>query len=149
MGGERAVRRLNPRKSDTALPVGRPRIAGSLPESRFGDHWPSIARNRVLRDRMGSGFPSASCIVYDPCVGAGNVAASTARVSRQALAVSDDGVLTSWFRQLDRALTLACDHGPPARGSRHRLVLRQLHLEAVRKARGADRRHRGRIYVPT
>jgi len=102
--GERAIKRLNPRKVDTRrVPVVfDPRVAGSLVgHLASAINGSSIARKTsFLRDRMGERlFRSGIRIVDDPLRRRGlrSQAFDDEGVAGKPLAVIDDGVLTSWF----------------------------------------------------
>jgi len=140
VAGERAVRRLNPRKVETRrVPVVfDPRIAGSLVgHLASAINGASIARkSSFLKDRMGERlFRSGIRIVDDPLRHRGQRSRpfDGEGVAGKPLAVIDDGVLTSWF--LDsataRELSLATT-GHAARGvsSSPSPSPTNLHLEA-------------------
>jgi PmbA protein len=102
--GERAIKRLNPRKVDTRrVPVVfDPRVAGSLVgHLASAINGASIARkSSFLRDRMGERlFRSGIRIVDDPLRRRGlrSQAFDDEGVAGKRLAVIDDGVLASWF----------------------------------------------------
>ena len=102
--GERAVKRLNPRKVETRrVPViYDPRVAGSLVgHLASAINGSSIARKTsFLRDRMGERlFPQGIRIIDDPLRPRGlrSHPFDGEGVAGRALAVIDDGVLTSWF----------------------------------------------------
>ena len=140
VAGERAVRRLNPRKVETRrVPVVfDPRIAGSLVgHLASAINGASIARkSSFLKDRMGERlFRSGIRIVDDPLRRRGQRSRpfDGEGVAGKPLAVIDDGVLKSWF--LDsataRELSLATT-GHAARGvsSSPSPSPTNLHLEA-------------------
>jgi PmbA protein len=102
--GERAVKRLNPRKVETRrVPVVYdPRVAGSLVgHLASAINGASIARKTsFLRDRMGARlFPKGIRIVDDPLRPRGlrSHPFDGEGVAGKELAVIDDGMLTSWF----------------------------------------------------
>lgn len=102
--GERAIKRLNPRKVDTRrVPVVfDPRVAGSLVgHLASAINGSSIARkSSFLRDRMSERlFRSGIRIVDDPLRRRGlrSQAFDDEGVAGKQLAVIDDGILTSWF----------------------------------------------------
>ena len=102
--GERAVKRLNPRKVETRrVPVVYdPRVAGSLVgHLASAINGSSIARKTsFLRDRMGERlFPKGIRIIDDPLRPRGlrSHPFDGEGVAGRALAVIEDGVLTSWF----------------------------------------------------
>jgi len=104
IAGERAVRRLNPRKVETRrVPVVfDPRIAGTLIGSLAGAiNGASIARKTsFLKDRMGEKlFRSGIRIVDDPLRkrGLNSRPFDSEGVAGKRLAVIEDGVLKSWF----------------------------------------------------
>jgi len=122
--GERAVKRLNPRKVETRrVPViFDPRVAGSLVgHLASAINGASIARKTsFLRDRMGERiFPKGIRIIDDPLRKRGlrSHPFDGEGVGGRPLAVIEDGVLKSWF--LDsataRELSLATT-GHAARG---------------------------------
>jgi len=140
VAGERAVKRLNPRKVETRrVPVVfDPRIAGSLVgHLASAINGASIARkSSFLKDRMGERlFRSGIRIVDDPLRRRGQRSRpfDGEGVAGKPLAVIDDGVLKSWF--LDsataRELSLATT-GHAARGvsSSPSPSPTNLHLEA-------------------
>src|SRR6202163_2303755 len=102
--GERAVRRLHPRKATTRrVPVVfDPRIAGSLVgHLASAINGASIARKTsFLKDKMGARlFRSGIRIIDDPLRKRGQRSRpfDGEGVAGRALAVIEDGVLTSWF----------------------------------------------------
>jgi len=102
--GERAVKRLNPRKVETRrVPVVYdPRVAGSLVgHLASAINGASIARKTsFLRERMGERlFPKGIRIVDDPLRPRGlrSHPFDGEGVAGKELAVIDDGMLTSWF----------------------------------------------------
>jgi PmbA protein len=104
VAGERAVRRLNPRKVETRrVPViFDPRIAGSLVgHLASAINGASIARKTsFLKDRMGEKlFRSGIRIIDDPLRKRGlrSHPFDGEGVAGKPLAVIDDGVLKSWF----------------------------------------------------
>jgi PmbA protein len=140
VAGDRAVKRLNPRKVETRrVPVVfDPRIAGSLVGSLAAAiNGASIARKTsFLKDRMGEKlFRSGIRIVDDPLRKRGQRSRpfDGEGVAGKPLAVIEDGVLKSWF--LDsataRELSLATT-GHAARGvsSSPSPSPTNLHLEA-------------------
>jgi PmbA protein len=140
VAGERAVRRLNPRKVETRrVPViFDPRIAGSLVGHLASDiNGASIARKTsFLKDRMGAKlFRSGIRIVDDPLRKRGlrSHPFDGEGVAGQPLAVIEDGVLKSWFLDSATARELSLTTtGHAARGvsSSPSPSPTNLHLEA-------------------
>ena len=104
VAGERAVKRLNPRKVETRrVPVVfEPRIAGSLVgHLASAINGASIARkSSFLKDKMGERlFRSGIRIIDDPLRKRGQRSQpfDGEGVAGRARAMIDDGVLTSWF----------------------------------------------------
>ena len=102
--GERAVKRLNPRKVEThRVPVVfHPRAAGSLVgHLASAINGASIARKTsFLQDRLGERlFPAGTRIIDDPLRRRGlrSRPFDAEGVSGQSLALVDDGVLRSWI----------------------------------------------------
>lgn len=102
--GERAVRRLNPRKVETrkAPVVFEPRMAASLVGHLAGAiNGQSVARKTsFLKDRMGQRlFPKGVTIIDDPLRRRGPRSRpfDGEGVAARALTVIHDGVLASWF----------------------------------------------------
>jgi len=140
MAGERAVKRLNPRKVETRrVPVVfDPRVAntliGSLASAINGA---SIARKTsFLKDRMGERlFRSGIRIVDDPLRKRGQRSRpfDSEGVAGKELAVIEDGVLKSWFLDSATARELGLETtGHAARGvsSAPAPSATNLHLEA-------------------
>jgi PmbA protein len=140
--GERAVKRLNPRKVETRrVPVVfDPRVAGSLVgHLASAINGASIARKTsFLKDRMGEKlFRSGIRIVDDPLRPRGlrSHPFDGEGVAGRELAVIDDGVLTSWFLDSATARELAlATTGHASRGvsSSPSPSPTNLHLEAGR-----------------
>jgi PmbA protein len=138
--GERAVKRLNPRKVETRrVPVVfDPRIAGSLVgHLASAINGASIARKTsFLKDRMGERlFRSGIRIIDDPLRRRGlrSRAFDGEGVAGRMLAVIDDGVLKSWFLDSATARELSLTTtGHAARGvsSSPSPSPTNLHLEA-------------------
>ena len=154
--GERAVKRLNPRKVETRrVPVVfDPRVAGSLVgHLASAINGASVARKTsFLRDKLGERlFRAGIRIVDDPLRRRGlrSHPFDGEGVAGKALAVIEDGVLTSWFLDCATARELSLvTTGHASRGvsSSPSPSPTNLHLEAgPRKPAGADRRHRGRL----
>ena len=102
--GERAVRRLNPRKVETrrAAVVFDPRVAGSLVgHLASAINGAAVARKTsFLKDRMGERiFPAGIRIIDDPLRKRGlrSHPFDGEGVGGRRLAVIDDGMLQSWF----------------------------------------------------
>lgn len=102
--GERAVRRLNPRKVDTrkAAVIFEPRMAASLPGHLAGAvNGQSIARKTsFLRDRLGARlFKPGVSIIDDPLRPRGPRSRpfDAEGVAARRLALVEDGVLMSWY----------------------------------------------------
>ncbi len=140
VAGERAVRRLNPRKVETRrVPVVfDPRISGSLVGSLASAiNGASIARKTsFLKDRMGEKlFLSGIRIVDDPLRKRGQRSRpfDGEGVAGKPLAVIEDGVLKSWFldsataRELSLATTGHASRGVSSSPSPSPT---NLHLEA-------------------
>ena len=114
--GEKAVRRLNPRKAETAqVPIlFDPRVAGSLLGHLAGAiNGSAVARGTsFLKDRMGEKiFPDAITVVDDPRRRRGlrskpfdGECMATARRS-----IIDGGVLTTWILDLSSARQLGLE----------------------------------------
>jgi len=142
LAGERAVKRLNPRKVETRrVPVVfDPRVAGSLVgHLASAINGASIARKTsFLKDRMGEKlFRSGIRIVDDPLRPRGlrSHPFDGEGVAGRELAVIDDGVLTSWFLDSATARELAlATTGHASRGvsSSPSPSPTNLHLEAGR-----------------
>ena len=140
--GERAVKRLNPRKVETRRGpvVFDPRVAGSLVgHLASAINGASIARKTsFLKDRMGEKlFRSGIRIVDDPLRPRGlrSHPFDGEGVAGRELAVIDDGVLTSWFLDSATARELAlATTGHASRGvsSSPSPSPTNLHLEAGR-----------------
>src|ERR1044072_8798974 len=142
--GERAVKRLNPRKVETRrVPViYDPRVAGSLVgHLASAINGASVARKTsFLRDRMGERlFRAGVRIVDDPLRPRGlrSHPFDGEGVAGRALAVIDDGVLTSWFLDSATARELSLTTtGHASRGvsSSPSPSPTNLHLEAGRSS---------------
>jgi PmbA protein len=140
VAGERAVRRLNPRKVETRrVPViFDPRIAGSLVgHLASAINGASIARKTsFLKDRMGEKlFRSGIRIIDDPLRKRGlrSHPFDGEGVAGKPLAVIDDGILKSWFLDSATARELSLTTtGHAARGvsSSPSPSPTNLHLEA-------------------
>ncbi len=138
--GERAVRRLNPRKVDTRkVPViFDPRTAASFPGHLAGAvNGQAVARKTsFLRDKLDQRiFKPGVAIIDDPLRprGLGSRPFDGEGVAASRLAVIEDGILTSWFLDTTTARELGLKttghasrgvSGPPAPGSTN------LHLAA-------------------
>ena len=158
--GERAVRRLKPRKvKSQAVPVIYDRrvaasLVGHLIAASMGS---SIARGTsFLRDKLGQQiFPSAISIIDDPFRRRGLASRpfDAEGIARRApLPLIEDGVLTSWILDLHsaRQLGLAANRPCVARAfGPARPSSTNVHLAARRAdARGNDaRRSRSGLYV--
>src|SRR3954466_13734420 len=147
VAGERAVRRVNPRKVETRrVPVVfDPRIAGSLVgHLASAINGASIARKTsFLKDRMGERlFRPGIRIIDDPlrCRGLRSRAFDGEGVAARMLAVIEDGVLKSWFLDSATARELALSTtGHAARGvsSSPSPSATNLHMEAGSLTRAA------------
>jgi PmbA protein len=123
--GEKAVRRLNPRKGETAtLPiVFDPRVSGGFIGALAGAlSGPSVARGTsFLRDKMGQQiFASGIAVVDDPFVVRGRRSRpfDGEGVAPSRRAVIEDGRLTTWFLDLRSARQLGLETtGHAARGT--------------------------------
>ena len=155
--GERAVKRLNPRKVETRrVPVVfDPRVAGSLVgHLASAINGASIARKTsFLKDRMGERLfrdrhphHRRSAAPARPAL----APVRRRRRRRQARSrVIDDGVLTSWFldsataRELSLATTGHASRGVSSSPSP--VADQPASRSRAREPAGADRRHRGRL----
>ena len=145
--GERAVRRLNPRKVETrrAPVVFDPRVAGSLVgHLASAINGAAIARKTsFLKDRMGERiFPAGIRIIDDPLRKRGlrSHPFDGEGVGGRRLAVIDDGTLKSWFLDSATARELSLTTtGHAARGvsSSPSPSPTNLHLEPGKSSPGA------------